>query len=311
MKFKDYYAALGVARDADPETIKRAYRRLARQHHPDVAREPGSEAKFKEVAEAWATLRDPGKRAAYDQLGQRAPGDEFAPPPDWRHMYADDAHAFDDIDLADVLAAFGHAGAGTGHRAGRRPVHGRDFEAGVQISLEDAHRGTTVSLDVAHEDGSHTLAVTIPPGVTDGQRLRLRGRGGRGRHGGRDGDIYLHVSLLPHPRLRADGHDLHFDLALSPWEAALGAEVEVPTLDGPVLLSVPAGTSSGRRLRMRGRGLATGKGGHGDLYAVVHVAVPTVLDERERALFEQLARESRFNPRLTVGQEKAHASRSR
>lgn len=303
MKYKDYYAVLGVPRDADAETIKKAYRKLARQHHPDVAKAEGSEARFKEVAEAYATLRDADKRAAYDSLGTRRSGEEFSPPPQWQHDFAGDA--FSEADLADLLAALGRGRRGAGRAS--VPLRGRDYEAGVRLGLEDAHRGTTVSLDVEHEDGTRTLAVTVPAGVTEGQRLRLRGKGGPGRHGGPAGDIYLHITLAPHPVFRPDGHDLYFDLALAPWEAALGAEVEVPTLDGPVLLSVPAGTRSGRKLRLRGRGLATGHGGRGDQYAVVHIDVPASLAPRERELFEELARVSSFRPRAFIAKEPAHA----
>jgi curved DNA-binding protein len=299
MKYKDYYAALGVPRDADTEAIKKAYRKLARQHHPDVSKAPDAEARFKDAAEAYATLKDPEKRAAYDQLGQRPSGEEFAPPPDWRHQYAGDAHAFEDIDLADLLDALGRGGG----RSQRGPVprHGRDYETAVRISLEDAHRGTTLNLEVQYEDGPRTLEVTIPPGVTDGQKLRLRGKGGPGRNGGANGDIYLHIVLVPHERLRVDRHDLYFDLALAPWEAALGAQVEVSTLDGPVLVTVPPGTRSGRKLRLRGRGLANGRGGHGDLYAVAHIDVPATLTPEERTLFEKLAQASRFDPRAAAG----------
>jgi curved DNA-binding protein len=304
MKYKDYYAALGVPRDADAEAIRKAYRKLARQHHPDVSQASGAEDRFKEVAEAYATLKDPDKRAAYDRLGARRSGEEFRPPPDWARDFAGGEEAFADMDLADLLAALQR-----GHRPGRRhagPARGADYEATVRLSLEDAHRGTTVSLDVAHPDGARTLAVTVPPGATDGQRLRLRGRGGAGHGGGEAGDIYLHIQLVPHPVFRTDGHDLVFDLALAPWEAALGAEVEVPTLDGPVLLAVPPGSRSGRKLRLRGRGLATGHGGRGDLYALVRVDVPASLDARERELFEELSRVSRFNPRIVAGKEAAH-----
>lgn len=303
MKYKDYYAVLGVPREADADAIKKAYRKLARQHHPDVAKEAGAEARFKEVAEAYATLKDPEKRAAYDSLGQRRSGEEFSPPPQWQHDFAGDA--FSEADLADLLAALGRGRHGT--RASV-PLRGRDYEAGVRLGLEDAHRGTTVSLDVEHEDGTRTLAVTVPAGVTEGQRLRLRGKGGPGRHGGPAGDIYLHITLAPHPVFRPDGHDLYFDLALAPWEAALGAEVEVPTLDGPVLLAVPAGTRSGRKLRLRGRGLATGHGGRGDQYAVVHIDVPAALTPRERELFEELARVSAFRPRAFIAKEPDHAA---
>jgi curved DNA-binding protein len=302
MKYKDYYAALGVARDADAEQIKKAYRKLARAHHPDVSSSPEAEARFKEVAEAYQTLKDPDKRAAYDELGRRPVGEEFAPPPHWAHGFAG-GQSFEDIDLADLLSALGRGQRG-GARHGPVPIHGRDYEATVRISLEDAHRGTRLNLDLADAGGGRTLEVTIPAGVSDGQKLRLRGKGGPGRHGGADGDIYLHVTLAPHPVFRADRHDLHLDLALAPWEAALGAEVEVPTLDGPVLLTVPPATRAGRKLRLRGRGLANGRGGRGDLYADVHIDVPSTLSDRERELLAELATVSRFNPRAVVAGEK-------
>ena len=303
MKYKDYYAALGVPRDADAEQIKKAYRKLARQHHPDISGTAGTEAKFKEIGEAYATLKDPEKRAAYDELGRRPAGQEFAPPPQWTHEYASGAQSFEDIDLADLLDALGRR-----HRAGARgpvPMRGRDYETTARISLEDAHRGATLGLNLQDEEGGRTLEVTIPPGLSEGQKLRLRGKGGKGRNGGADGDIYLHITLAPHPVFRADRHDLHFDLALAPWEAALGAEVEVPTLDGAVVLTVPPGTRAGRKLRLRGRGLANGRGGRGDLYAAVYIDVPATLTEHERDLFKQLAGASRFNPRTVAAKENA------
>ena len=301
MKYKDYYAALGVPRDADAEQIKKAYRKLARQHHPDVSKSPEAEAKFKEVGEAYATLKDPEKRAAYDELGRRPAGQEFRPPPGWAHQYGSDAQGFEDIDLSDLLDALGRRHRGAQH--GPMPVHGRDYETAVRISLEDAHRGATINLNLADAGGDRTLEVTIPPGVSEGQKLRLRGKGGKGRNGGADGDIYLHIALAPHQVFRADRHDLYFDLALAPWEAALGADIEVPTLEGPVLLTVPPGTRSGRKLRLRGRGMANGRGGHGDLYAVVHIDVPAALTDRERELFREMAAASRFDPRAVAAKE--------
>jgi curved DNA-binding protein len=303
MKYKDYYAALGVPRDADTEQIKKAYRKLARQYHPDVSKSAGTEAKFKEIGEAYATLKDAEKRAAYDDLGKRSAGEDFAPPPQWTHEYASDGQSFEDIDLADLLDALGRRHRGGAHA--RMPMHGRDYETTVRIGLEDAHHGTTLSLNLDDEAGGRRLDVTIPPGVSEGQKLRLRGKGGKGRNGGSDGDIYLHIILAPHPVFRPDKHDLHFDLPLAPWEAALGAEVEVPTLDGPVVLTVPPGTRAGRKLRLRGRGLANGRGGRGDLYAAVHIDVPGALTERERELFKDLAGASRFNPRAVVAKENA------
>ena len=305
MKYKDYYAALGVARDADADEIKKAYRKLARQHHPDMSKAAGAEARFKEVAEAYATLKDSEKRAAYDELGRRPVGEEFAPPPQWRQSHTSAGPVFDDMDLADLLAAMGRGQRG--RQQGPVAMDGRDYDTSVQISLEDAHRGSRINLSLAGEDGDSVLEVTVPPGVHEGQKLRLRGKGGKGLHGGADGDIYLHIMLKPHPVFRPDHHDLYFDLALTPWEAALGAEVEVPTLGGPVLLTVPPGTRSGRKLRLRGRGLAKGQGASGDLYAAIRIDVPTTLTDRERELFEELARTSRFDPRASA-KESEHAS---
>ena len=311
MKYKDYYAVLGVTRDADLDQIKKAYRKLARQYHPDVSKEPNAEAQFKEAGEAYATLKDADKRAAYDQLGKQPIGEEFSPPPQWRQAYGggnhDNGASFDDIDLSDLFAAMGRGRAGDPRGAQREsmPMHGRDYENTVHIKLEDAHRGTKMNLQLEDDKGSRTLEVTIPAGVREGQKLRLRGKGGKGRNGGADGDIYLHIALLPHPVFRADGHDLYFDLTLAPWQAALGAEVQVQTLDDPVLLTVPASTRSGRKLRLRGRGLSNGSKvvdgdatvrGRGDLYALVRIDMPAALTDRERELYQELANLSPFNP---------------
>jgi curved DNA-binding protein len=183
------------------------------------------------------------------------------------------------------------------------PQPGRDFEDTVHISLADAHHGTTMSLNLQDAQGDRTLEVKIPPGVTAGQKLRLSGKGGKGSQGGADGDIYLHIALQPHPLFRCDQRDLFFDLALAPWEAALGAELEVPTLDGNVLLTVPPGTRSGRKLRLRGRGLSNSRGAPGDLYATVHIDVAATLTDEERRLYQELARVSVFNPRAPAPQE--------
>ena len=304
MKYKDYYETLGVPRDADLDQIKKAYRKLARENHPDVSKAKGGEARFKEVAEAYATLKDPDKRKAYDELGRRPAGQEFAPPPQWEQHFGTRDGGFGDIDLEELLASLGRGRGGAGRgRGAPRPVDGRDFETTVSLSLEDAHRGTTVKLQVGEGEGARTLEITIPPGVSDGQKLRLKGKGGQGRNGGAEGDIYLHLILAPHPVFRADRHDLYFELQLAPWEAALGAELQVPTLEGPVVLTVPAGTRSGRKLRLRGRGLGNGNAGsggsgsRGDLYAVAVIDVPPTLSDEERELFTKLAKVSSFNPR--------------
>ena len=293
MKYKDYYETLGVPRDADLEQIKKAYRKLARTYHPDLSKLPDAEALFKEAAEAYATLKDAGKRAAYDELGHPPSGADFAPPPQWRQDFAAGDATFDDLDLADLLAALGRGPQGA--RYAPQPVRGQDIESTITLTLADASRGTKVTLSLADAGGHRTLEVTVAPGAFQDQKLRLRGHGGRGHNGGANGDVYLHILLAAHDVFRPAGLDLYFDLLLTPWEAALGAELEVATLTGSVLLTVPPGTRSGRKLRLRGRGLAQGKS---DLYGVVQIDGPTHLTEPERALYQDLARISHFNPRL-------------
>lgn len=294
MKYKDYYSALGVPRDASADDIKKAYRKLAQKFHPDVSKEKGSEERFKEIGEAYQTLKDPEKRAAYDQLGSGyQPGQDFRPPPDWEQRFSSGEggaqFSFDDLDLGDLFEHFrtGSARARTG------PQPGRDYEANAELTLEDAFRGAEFDLNGTR--------VRIPRGATDGQRLRIRGKGGPGANGGPAGDLYLNIALRPHAIFRPAGHDLFMDLPLSPWEAALGAEVEVPTLAGPVSLKVPAGTSTGRKLRLGKRGLPKPGGGEGDLYAIAQVVNPTTLDDREKELFEALRAHSKFDPRANPG----------
>lgn len=305
MKYKDYYSILGVERSASAEAIKAAYRKLARKYHPDVSKEQGAEEKFKEVGEAYETLKDPEKRAAYDQLGRHAPGDEFRPPPGWEQSFGDTQFSFDDLDLADLFA--GIAGRGRGSRRGpNAPFPGQDYEAAVRLSFDQAYKGAEIELDlsVAERDENgmlrrvpHKMRVRVPKGVTDGQKLRVPGKGGKGVNGGRDGDLYLDIEVQAHPLYRPEGLDLYMELPLAPWEAVLGATVEVPTPAGRVTLKVPAGTRSGQKLRLAGRGLSRPDGTSGHLYAVAQIAVPSVVDERQRALFEQLKDASSFNPR--------------
>jgi curved DNA-binding protein len=289
MKYSDYYAALGVERGASADEIKKAYRRLAQKYHPDVSKEPEAEARFKEIAEAYQTLKDPEKRAAYDALGQRPQGEEFRPPPDWTRQHGGGAEgfSFEDVDFADLFSRFNHRGS----------APGQDFEIPAEISIEDAFRGTTLEMQLSmpeYDDAGrmrrvpHTVKARIPPGAVDGQRLRLPGKGARGMNGGRAGDLYLDITLKPHAVYRPAGHDLYVDLQLRPWEAALGASVEVPTPAGAVNLKVPAGTSSGQKLRLAGRGLPRPRGAAGDLFAVAQIVVPAQLSERERELYEEL-----------------------
>ena len=324
MKYKDYYSILGVERSADIDDIKKAYRKLARKYHPDVSKDPKGEEKFKDVAEAYQTLKDTDKRAAYDRLGQHQSGQDFEPTQDWgkefNTQFNNGQSSFEGVDLSDLFASFARHRSGGGGQAGRdRAVVGEDFEVAAQIKLEDAYQGTQVSLNLSvpvyDEHGrmrreARSVDVRIPKGATDGQRLRLRGQGGKGHNGGRDGDLYLNITLHPHPLYRVDGHDLYIDLPLTPWEAALGATIEVPTLAGPVNLNIAPATISGQQLRLRKRGLPKPPNAAeaGDLYAIVKIVMPPVLTEREKVLFKELADSSTFNPRRNFTGENINAS---
>ncbi len=309
MKFKDYYEILGVARTASSDEIKKAYRKLAHQYHPDVSKDPAGEAKFKEVGEAYATLKDKEKRAAYDALGRHSTGEEFRPPPNWasnQANYDGQAFSFDDIDLADLFASFSKGHRHTQHPGQQSAMPGQDYEMATQISLEEAYHGTTIELSfkVPEYDAQgqlkhvpHTFKARIPKGMTNGQKMLLRGKGGKGYHGGKDGNLYLNISFIPHRLFRAIGHDLYIDLPLTPSEAALGATVKVPTIDGAVNLKVPAGAKTGQKLRIANRGLPKHNQQQGDLFAVIQIVVPASLSDKERELFKALADATTFNPR--------------
>jgi len=300
MKYKDYYKILGLERGASADAVKKAYRRLARKYHPDVSKEKNAEERFKEVGEAYETLKDADKRAAYDGLGAFRPGQDFRPPPDWFdrfHMHgSDDAGG---VDLSDLFGSLGGGGGARGFQGfgrGRRrsgPLRGPDVEATVRLELDEAARGSEVTLQV----GQRQVRARIPLGATEGQRMRLRGKGPPGAGGGPAGDLYLNIALRPHPLFRAQGHDLQIDVPLAPWEAALGAEIEIPTLDARVTLKIPPGSKTGQHLRLGGKGLPKPRGGSGDLYAVLTIAVPSTLSARERALYEELREASSFKPR--------------
>jgi len=306
MKYQDYYKILGVDRGADAATVKNAYRKLARKYHPDVSKEPHAEARFKEIAEAYKTLKDPATRAAYDQLGSFQAGQDFQPPPDWRQRFGDGQFSFDDIDLADLFAGVRGGSRHARGAAGGIALPGQDFEVVVRIPLDDAYRGTEVNLDLSMPEYDaqgfvhrvpHAFTARIPKGATDGQRLRVPGKGGKGINGGRAGDLFLNIEVSPHPLFRVSGHDLYLDLPLTPAEAVLGTTVEVPTLGGLVMLKVPMGTLAGQQLRLARRGLPKPHAGEGDLFAIVQIAFPRVVSEQERALYQQLADGSSFNPR--------------
>ena len=313
MRYKDYYKVMGVARDASQDDIKRAYRKLARKFHPDVSKEKDAEEKFKELQEAHEVLKDPEKRAAYDQLGADwRPGQDFRPPPDWGQGFefsrgrrgAADAGDFSDFfaELFGERSPFG--GAGGPARHGRtRASAGQDHVARVDIDLEDAYRGATRDIELRSPevtaDGHvvvkpRTLRVTIPAGVVEGQQIRLAGQGSPGVGGGPPGNLLLEVAFRPHPRFRVEGRDVTLTLPVAPWEAMLGETVAVPTLGGPVDMKLPAAARGGQRLRLRGRGLPGPT--PGDQYVVLEIVLPPD-SPRARQLFEQMKRELPFDPR--------------
>jgi curved DNA-binding protein len=302
MKYKDYYKVLGVERGAAEDEIKKAYRKLARKYHPDVSKEANAKEKFQEVSEAYETLRDKEKRAAYDSLGSAfRPGQDFRPPPDWFDRFgAGRQEDLRDVDLSDLFESMGIFGRAAGRRGGfgrSVPIPGEDYETPVRITLDEAARGAERQLQL---DG-HTLTARIPKGATDGQRLRLRGKGGAGANGGAPGDLYLQIVLEPHPLFRTRGHDLEIEMPIAPWEAALGAEVEVPTLDGRLAMKVPPGSKGGQKLRLAGKGLPKPGGGAGDLYAALEIVVPATLTDKEKKLYEELRSASKFDPRTRFG----------
>ncbi len=311
LEYKDYYQILGVARDADADAIKSAYRKMARKYHPDVSKEANAEDRFKDLQEAYEVLKDPEKRRAYDQLGSNwQAGQDFRPPPGWEHFtggFGGGANpnmgGFSDF----FEELFAQRGRRSPHGGASFRMRGEDSEAEIQIPLEDVFHGAkreiSLELPVLGPDGRmhrerRQLSVKIPAGIAEGQRLRITGQGQPGQGGGPNGDLYLRVRYAAHPRFRAEGKDLYLDLPISPWEAVLGASVSVPTLDGQLRVKVPAGSSSGQKLRLGGRGLPESKGGKaGDLYVVLQIVVPKEVSTAEKELWEKLATESRFQPR--------------
>jgi curved DNA-binding protein len=320
LEFKDYYKILGVGRSASQDDISKAFKKLARKHHPDL--NPGdasAEAKFKEAGEAYEVLKDPEKRKLYDQLGPNwQQGQNFQPPPGFENMRFRQGGpgggfggggfgggGFSDFFETLFGGGGGFGGGGFGGGFQQRPRRGQDAEVAYEIGLEDAYKGgpqsVTLQEQVAGPGGfptmqSRTLKVNIPPGVKDGQKIRLAGQGGSGGPGGEAGDLYLNIKVRPHPQFKVKEDNVVYDLALTPWEAALGATVRVPTLDGAVEMKIPPGVGSGAKLRVRGKGLGTA-GKRGDQMVRIMIQTPKTLSDEERRLFEELAKVSAFAPR--------------
>ena len=324
MEFRDYYNILGVERSATADQIKTAYRRLARKYHPDVSKEPDAEARFKEMQEAYEVLRDPEKRAAYDQLGSEwKSGQSFHPPPDWGSGFEFSGRpagagragrrpsgatagggSYAEEDFSDFFSSLFGGGspfAGATSRSG-----GRDHHARIEITLEEAYRGTSRMLELKRPevkpDGSvelrsHTVRVTIPAGVTEGQLIRLAGQGEPAAGGGSAGDLYLEVHIQPHRSFALENRDVTLTFPVAPWEAALGASVKVPTLGGPVEMRIPPSAQAGQKLRLRGRGLPGQP--PGDQFVQLKVLLPPADSPEAKAIYEQMRAKLNFDPRAS------------
>lgn len=332
MEYKDYYKIMGLARNATPEEIKRTYRKLSRQFHPDISKEKNAEARFKEIGEAYEVLKDPEKRAAYDQLGANwKAGQDFRPPPQWNTGAEHAGRGFEwefntggtgaEGDYSDFFETlfrrgFGSGAGGPGHAgpAGARSraafrAQGEDHHAKIQIDLEDAYQGAarTVNLQVSEVDGrghatarQHQITFNVPKGIRAGQRIRLSGQGAPGAGGGPAGDLYLEVEFSPHALYRVDKHDVYLNLPVAPWEAALGAEVKAPTPTGQVEVKIPPGSTTGRKLRLKGRGLPGVT--PGDFYFVLQITLPPADTDSAKAFYDNMARQFKnFNPRARLG----------
>lgn len=318
MEFQDYYKTLGVDRQASSDEIKKAYRRLARKYHPDVSQESDAETKFKQVAEAYEVLKDPDKRKLYDELGEHwQSGQDFRPPPGWEHQagtrggagynpgFSDFSDFFENLFGGGLGGGFGTSGFGRRpdgdrHTTGRgSDIRGPDTTARLQIDLEDAYAGATRSVDISTgRESPKRLRVKVPAGVTNGQQIRLKAQGQRSPMGGEPGDLLLEVHIRPHHRFHLRGKDIHVDVPVAPWEAALGGTIQVPTLGGRVELKIPRESQTGARLRLKGRGLPGRK--PGDQYVSLQIVNPPLEGEQSEAVFKSMAEAFDFDPRASM-----------
>ncbi len=315
MEYKDYYDILGVTREATQEEIKRAYRKLARKYHPDVSKETDADNRFQELGEAYEVLQDPEKRAAYDKFGSNwQNGQDFEPPPNWDAGFefsgagytgqtADSGHS----DFFEELFGRRQYGGRSGHTTFR--MKGEDQHAKIVINLRDAYNGSkqtiTLSKAAVDEQGRvttkpHSLHVTIPRGITEGQRIRLEGQGMPGMGGAPAGDLFLEIAFAQDPLFHADKRDIYLTLPVTPWEAALGATITVPTLGGNVQLKIPAGSQGGKKMRLKGRGLSTASK-NGDQYVVLRIVLPEPKTDEQKKLYKEMAASMPINPRAEMG----------
>ncbi len=319
MEFKDYYEIMGVDRKASQDEIKRAYRKLARKYHPDVSKESDAEQHFKELGEAYEVLKDPEKRAAYDQLGKNwKAGQEFHPPPEWDQGFefhgggftgTDAEHFSDFFESLFGRAGFSHgSNYATGDYGGQFHARGQDTHAKILISLDDAFHGVTRAISIKHSEldqngrprlKERTLNVHIPKGVRQGQHIRLAKQGAKGMGKGEAGDLFLEIEFQPHPFYQVEGKDIYLKCPVAPWEAMLGATVKLPTPAGRIDLKIPANSSSGKKLRLKGRGIPARE--PGDLYAAIEIALPEANDEKTRQAYRDMEKAFNFNPRAALG----------
>jgi curved DNA-binding protein len=309
MEYQDYYKTLGVERDADAESIKKAYRKLARKFHPDVSKEADAEAKFKQLNEAYEVLKDKEKRAAYDQLGHNwQAGQDFQPPPGWQPFGADTRQSGSSFEFEDFADLFGGMFGGAGRQQRPRAQANLNLHAALNLTLEELYNGKPVELYVRHPNTGEErqLRVKVPVHLRDGESFRLKGQGAK--QGDRTGDLYVEIRLVPHPEFEVRGNDVHARLPVTPWEAVLGAKVEVQTLGGAVNLVIPPRSQSGRSLRLPKRGLPGPQ--PGNQIVTLEVMVPTDLDSKSLAQFEELAKSCDYNPRNKIQRERYEAHRS-
>lgn len=314
MQYKDYYQIMGLARSASQDEIKRAYRKLARKYHPDVSKEADAEAKFKELGEAYEVLKDAEKRAAYDKLGSNwQSGQDFRPPPDWEKHFHFKSRTFSEADTGDFSDFFEqlfgqHPGFAGAHRGRAFHTRGEDSYAKIHVDLEDSFHGATRSVSfsapIVDEKGQvhvrqKTLNVKIPKGIKPGQHIRLTGQGGPGVGDAQAGDLLLEIAFNRHDYYRLTGADVYLDLPVTPWEAALGAKVKVPTPEGDMELKIPPGSKQGSKFRLAGRGLPSRK--PSDFYVILQIALPPASTEKAKEAYERMQKEFDFNPRQSLG----------